>query len=124
MKRSEMNAVAKARHEFSLEYECVSTVLVDANGDRCECEPSDECECTDAEEYFSHSGCDICPEGLAATVIDVAYRSRKDIDAKRFDKIHEGQLCGGCLCALVNGDDSDLDYSTTDEDEPKWKPEA
>lgn len=102
MKRSEANEIWRARAAFSTEYECVST------GD-------------DADEHFSHSGCDICPGGLAATVVDVTYLSKADTARGVFNNIYEGQMCGGCLCSLINGDDSDLDYYVDDEDEEKAK---
>jgi len=121
MKRSETNLIAKARHDFSLEYDCVSSKQVDKGGNDCTHKGVD-CDCESSEEYFSHSGCDICPDGLAATVVDIVYLARKDIGAGKFTQVFEGQVCGGCLCALVNGDDSDLDYSVTDEDEPQWSP--
>jgi hypothetical protein len=104
MKRSEANLVLKARLEFSTEYDCVSPVQ-DEDGEW--------------DEYFSHRGCDICsrlPCGGAGSVIDVHYRARVDLKARKFDAVYEGALCGGCLCALVNGDDSDLDFSVTEED--------
>lgn len=114
MKRSEANEILKARIEFSTEYECVSSARVDENGDRCG--HSGGCECESAEEHFSRSGCDVCPEGLAATVSDVVYLAKSDTAQGIFTRIYEGSLCGGCLCSLVNGHDSDLDYYTTDED--------
>lgn len=99
MKRSEANAILQARIEFSREYHCVSAA-------------------PDADEYFSHSGCDVCPDSLAGTVIDVTYLAIDDTEHGNFARVYEGQMCGGCLCSLVNGDDSDLDYHVTDEDEP------
>lgn len=113
MKRSEANAIYMARAKFSAEFGCVSTGGHNSLG-----EPVSE------DEYFSRSGCDICPDGLAGTVMDIVYRSHADMEAKRFgaEHIYEGQVCGGCLCSLVNGDDSDLDYSVDDEDEPSIYP--
>ncbi len=105
MKRSEAQQHKAAREAYSAMYECFS-VKNDESG-----EPS--------EEYFSHSGCDVCsdlPCGGAGTVIDVVFLSRKDTDKGIFNNVYDGQLCGGCLCSLVNGDDSDLDYSTTSEE--------
>lgn len=101
MKRSEANKVLRARVEFSREYTMVNTV-------------------EDSEEYFSRTGCDICPDRLAGSVVDVRYLALADTTRDVFDNVHEGQLCGGCLCSVVNGDDSDLDYYVTDEDEPVY----
>lgn len=120
MKRSEANLHAKARLEYSKEYECFSIKRVDENGDACDHDSDCDCECS--EEYFSHSGCDICsnlPCGGAGTVIDVIFLARNDVKNKVFDNVLEGQLCSGCLCSMVNGDGSDLDYSVTTEDEEK-----
>jgi len=102
MKRSEMNEVLKARLDFSMEFEALSTKETEENPG---CEPS-----------FSRTGCDICPDGKAGDVYNVVYLARADIEKKIFDNVYEGEICGGCLCSQVNGDDSDLDYHTDDED--------
>lgn len=98
MKRSYCNSLLKARLAFSTLYDCFSTK-------------------DDSEPYFSRSGCEICPEGLAGEVQDVTYLAREDMDQKNFDNVYESEICGGCLCSLVNGDDTDLDYYCDDEDE-------
>lgn len=116
MKRSEANEILKARVAFSREYQCVSTVRRDESGEICTHDDGN-CAC-DAEEFFSHAGCDICPDRLAATVTEVRYLAAKDIEKRIFDSVYEGQLCSGCLCSQVNGDDSDLDYHVTEEDAP------
>lgn len=98
MKRSYCNTLLKARIEFSTLYWGFS--------------PKD-----DSEPYFSPSGCDICPDGLAGDVHDVTYLAKADTEAKNYDNHYEAEICNSCLCSLVNGDDSDLDYICDDEDE-------
>jgi hypothetical protein len=104
MKRSEANVIKEARESWSAEYSCLS-IKKDEDGE-------------ESEEFFSHHGCDICcsPTGLAGSVYDVIYLKNSDIQNQIFANIYGGNLCGGCFCSLVNGDDSDLDYSTTEED--------
>lgn len=110
MKRSEANLISKARGTWSAEYGCVSVLQDETTGEN-------------TEEYFSHSGCDICskfPSGGAGTVVDIVYRSHADMEQRKFGpgEIYDGRLCGDCLCALVNGDESHLDFYVTEEDEP------
>ena len=91
MNQKEINAWRKAIENFSVKYDCFST------GD-------------DSESYFSRSGCDCCPSGLAGDVLDVTCLTQENIKNKNFDEVEEIQLCGECLSALVNGDFSFLDY--------------
>lgn len=105
MKRTEANEIIKLRTEWSTEYSCVSIKQDD--------------EGADGEAYFCHSGCDICSgteSGGAGDVFDVVFLAVADVKKKRFDRVHEGQLCGGCLCSVINGDDSGLDFSVNEED--------
>jgi hypothetical protein len=83
--------ILKNRIEFSTLYDCFS--LKDG----------------DAEAYFSRKGCEICCDG-AGDVYDVVHLAKKDIKNKNFNDVYESQLCGACLCSMVNGDDSDLDF--------------
>lgn len=101
MKRSEANEIIKNRIEFSKKYDCFS--------------------CISDEPYFSSYGCDCCNLGLAGDVYDITMLGKKDIKNKIFDHVLEGQVCSGCLCSLVNGDDSDLDYHVNEEDESKFQ---
>lgn len=105
MKRSEAQQHIAARNAWSAQYTCLSVKTFD-NGEQ-------------AEPYFSHNGCDVCanlPSGGAGTVYAVTYLLVTDTDNETFDaKAHVGQLCGSCLCSLVNADDSDLDFGVTDE---------
>lgn len=103
MKRSEALAIKRQRELFGTEYSCFSIKQDDDKHD--------------GEAYFSSQGCDVCESG-AADVFDVIYLANADIAKKIFNKVHDGQICGGCLCSLVNGDDSDLDFSVTEEDAP------
>lgn len=103
MKRSEFKATVKAREDWSSEYSCLSIKTDEETG-----EPT--------EEYFSSSGCDICPHGLAGSVYDAVYLSNADIKRKVFDNILEGQICGDCLCSIINGDYTGLEFSVDDED--------
>ncbi len=96
MKRSYCNDLLKARIEFSTLYYAFSTK-------------------DDSEPYFSHSGCEICPDGLAGDVHDITYLSKDD----KGREVHESEICNSCLCSLVNGDDTDLDYICDDDDEPE-----
>jgi len=98
MKRSYCNTLLKARLAFSTLYDCFS--IKDGQ-----------------ESYFSRSGCEICPDGLAGDVLEVTYLARADMEKKEFGQVYESEICGGCLVSMVNGDDTDLDYMCDDEDE-------
>lgn len=121
MKRSEANQILKARMSFSSAYDCTSPVN-DCYYDWHECPNPDDCQCEIADPHFDHNGCDICgafESGGACNVYDCQSFLRTSLQNKtgedRFE-IHEHQLCGNCMSALVNGDDSDLDYYVDNED--------
>lgn len=107
MKRSYCNTLLKARLAFSTLYDCLS-LKEDAEN---------------SEAYFSHHGCEICPEGLAGDVLEVTYLARADIEKDDFKNTYESDICNSCFCSLVNGDDSDLDYYCDDEDEESLTPD-
>jgi hypothetical protein len=88
MKRSEALVIVKARAEFDRMYKAVSI---------------------GEEEYFSHSGCELCAQGLAGSVYDVTAVAQSN-------EVFEYRLCGGCSVAVTYGDNSDLDFSVDEED--------
>ena len=78
-----------------------------------------DCGDENNEAYFSHSGCDICHNfefGGAGDVIDIKLYGEFKQDTG-WTKEGDGQLCSGCICSIVNGDDSDLDYFINDDKE-------
>lgn len=98
MKRSEANKILSDRIEFSKVYDAFS--------------------CKSDDPYFSHRGCECC-HSLPTDVYEVTCLMREDINKKNFDDVYEVEVCGDCLVSLINGDDSDLDYYVTEEDEEK-----
>jgi hypothetical protein len=95
MKRSKANDILTRRHEIDREFESIVT---------------DE----DMPE-FRLGGCEICNNG-GMDVYTCKVLKRIDILAGEFDATYTLELCPDCLCALVNGDDSDLNYYVTEED--------
>jgi len=62
--------------------------------------------CQDNEPYFSWSGCDYCRARTGKTLGNSVHDCKGFIsleDAK-IDNDYEFKLCGGCLCAIANGD--------------------
>jgi hypothetical protein len=99
MKRSEANRIFKKRVEFSSVFDCFSIK-------------------DDSEAYFNRSGCNCC-DGGAVDVFDVTCLRRDDIEKKVFTNVYDAEICGPCLSSFINGDDSDLDFYVTNEDEKK-----
>jgi len=109
VKRSKANKIFLARLSLSTKYDCFS---IKTCGECAGCkEGTGECEENTSDPQFSYSGCDCC-HGGASDVYEVSCLTREEKEKCEFD------LCGGCLCSMVNGDDTDLDYYITDEDEP------
>jgi hypothetical protein len=86
--------ILKLREKFSKMYDCFSII-----------ETNDGFK----DPYFNTNGCECC-ESLACDTYDVTHLKRSDIKNGNFDNVYESAICGGCLCSLINGDDSDLDY--------------
>ena len=95
MKRSKANEILARRIEVGNEFSCFAT--------------------EDSIPEFKSCGCEICNDG-GMNVYTCAALKWIDIEAGEFDATYTLELCPDCLCALVNGDNSDLDYYVTEED--------
>lgn len=102
MKRSEANAIFRARVAFSSRYEAFSVKQGDDGL---------------SEVYYSDRACLCCRE-KPGKLVEVNYLDNRDTRRGIYDRINDGAICNGCLVSLVNGDDSDLDFYVTDEDQP------
>jgi len=65
------------------------------------------------EPVFTHSGCEICQDGAGDVYECLAYPTLKSAQQENPDNL---DICPGCFCAYHTGDNSDLEYSVTDED--------
>lgn len=116
MTKEECRAVYNDRLEYSKKYEIITTKPCPIHYDG---KPESDYSCN-CESYFSHNGCDCCNMG-AGDVYDCTASMFHNTDKGKERFWFDVELCNGCLCSFVNGDDSDLDYSYEGNDD--WREE-